>query len=93
MGKRSLSLAWGSAALREAAAMPPEGWNNINGLRDVSVMASPSDPALSIQRESDGGTRNGDKVYTFDVKVANKSFASGLARAREAARGQKCERL
>ena len=29
MGKRSLSLAWGSAALREAAAAPPEGWKDI----------------------------------------------------------------
>ena len=38
MGKRSLALAWGSAALREAAATPPAGWNNINGLHDVSAM-------------------------------------------------------
>ncbi|HKT07676.1 MAG TPA: PepSY domain-containing protein [Gemmatimonadaceae bacterium] len=28
----------------------------------------------TIKSETDGGTRNGDKVYTFDVNVANKSF-------------------
>src|SRR5690348_2150222 len=28
----------------------------------------------TIKSESDGGMRNGDKVYTFDVNVANKSF-------------------
>ncbi len=50
MGKRSLSLAWGSAALREAAATPPEGWNNINGLHDVSATrASLRDSRLSTQ--------------------------------------------
>ncbi|HEV2178733.1 MAG TPA: hypothetical protein VGR59_00330, partial [Gemmatimonadaceae bacterium] len=50
MGKRSLALARGSAALREAAATPPEGWNNINGLRDVRAMrASLSDSRLSTQ--------------------------------------------
>ncbi len=30
MGKRSLALAWGSAALGEAAATPPEGWKDIS---------------------------------------------------------------
>jgi hypothetical protein len=50
MGKRSLALAWGSAALGEAAATPPEGWNNINGLHDVSAMrASLGDSRLSTQ--------------------------------------------
>ena len=56
MGKRSLSLAWGKrcaggcAALREAAATPPEGWNNINGLHDVSaIRASPGDSRLFTQ--------------------------------------------
>ncbi|HTL93971.1 MAG TPA: PepSY domain-containing protein [Gemmatimonadaceae bacterium] len=28
----------------------------------------------TVKSERDGGTRNGDKVYTFDVNVANKSF-------------------
>ena len=28
----------------------------------------------TIKSERDGGMRNGDKVYTFDVNVANKSF-------------------
>lgn len=28
----------------------------------------------TITSERDGGVRNGDKVYTFDVSVANKSF-------------------
>ena len=50
MGKRSLSLACGSAALREAAATPLEGWNNVNGLREVSaIRASLGDSRLSIQ--------------------------------------------
>ncbi|HEV2181323.1 MAG TPA: hypothetical protein VGR59_13445, partial [Gemmatimonadaceae bacterium] len=50
MGKRSLALAWGSAALREAAATPPEGWNTINGLHAVSAMrASLGDSRLSTQ--------------------------------------------
>ena len=50
MGKRSLSLAWGSAALGEAAATPPEGWNTINGLHDVSAMrARLGDSRLSTQ--------------------------------------------
>lgn len=28
----------------------------------------------TVTSETDGGMRNGDKVYTFDVNVANKSF-------------------
>ncbi|HEY7896686.1 MAG TPA: PepSY domain-containing protein [Gemmatimonadaceae bacterium] len=28
----------------------------------------------TVKAERDGGMRNGDKVYTFDVNVANKSF-------------------
>jgi uncharacterized membrane protein YkoI len=28
----------------------------------------------TVKSERDGGMRNGDKVYTFDVNVANKSF-------------------
>jgi hypothetical protein len=50
MGKRSRRSLGEALTLREAAATPPEGWNNINGLHDVSAMrASLGDSRLSTQ--------------------------------------------